>query len=361
MTNLNLAALRGANKARLPQFKNNKGEAAHSQPDGSDWTPNEWLIAMMGEIGEVVEQVQGFPQRMPGMRDKAIGKELADVQIYLDITAQRVLDEPLQRKRLPQNRLYTDEVLMDLMLHLGRLCELYKKHIRGDRSFDDYERDMLQVYLDMHKSMSAYLDSRVLKAGTKKVDRGIDLAEVTILKFNETSVKVGSDVVLGNDSWIDKEGMHKSERQALYDTQNVQIDKAAGLELLLPIRLKKEVYDDLEMAAQMAGGNHQSYVRGLILQHLLQLKGSPNYTMKLIPRLDSPNATAPTVNTNDNGYTLTQVNKPPMGVVLRCQFYGVNGWTHLIHTATGGWYNPDTHIRYTEPDEWMLVPESTSS
>lgn len=48
---LAFAVLRGANLARLPQFKNRHGEPAHSRPDGSDWTPAQWLQAVTGELG----------------------------------------------------------------------------------------------------------------------------------------------------------------------------------------------------------------------------------------------------------------------------------------------------------------------
>ena len=65
MTNgLTFNALRGANTARLPQFKNKHGELAHSKKDGSDWSPAQWL--------------------------QAVVDELADVVIYLDILAMRL-------------------------------------------------------------------------------------------------------------------------------------------------------------------------------------------------------------------------------------------------------------------------------
>lgn len=52
---LSFNTLRGANKARLPQFKNAKGELAHSEPDGSDWTLGEWCTAVAGELGEATK------------------------------------------------------------------------------------------------------------------------------------------------------------------------------------------------------------------------------------------------------------------------------------------------------------------
>jgi len=89
--NLTFAELREANKARLPLFKNAKGQPAHSIPDGSDWSIGEWTNATLGELGEfanIVKKVQRgdltFEEAKP-----ALAKELADVQTYLDLTAFR--------------------------------------------------------------------------------------------------------------------------------------------------------------------------------------------------------------------------------------------------------------------------------
>lgn len=91
---LNFDALRGANKARLPQFKNCHGEAAHSEANGSDWSPAQWLQAVMGELGEYANLRKKF-ERGDLTREQfepLAAKELADVQTYLDILAQRCLD-----------------------------------------------------------------------------------------------------------------------------------------------------------------------------------------------------------------------------------------------------------------------------
>lgn len=79
---------------RLPQFKNKHGALAHSQPDGSDWTPAQWLQAVMGELGEYANIRKKFERGDIG-RDEfktLAAKELADVQTYLDILALRCLD-----------------------------------------------------------------------------------------------------------------------------------------------------------------------------------------------------------------------------------------------------------------------------
>lgn len=93
MTNgLTFNALRGANTARLPQFKNCHGEPAHSKPDGSDWSPAQWLQAVTGELGEYANLRKKFER---GDIDSATfyfeaANELADVVTYLDILAMQL-------------------------------------------------------------------------------------------------------------------------------------------------------------------------------------------------------------------------------------------------------------------------------
>lgn len=86
---LTFDALRQANLARLPQFKNAKGELAHANPDGSDWSPNDWLTAVAGELGEaanILKKVRRGDLTMDEAR-VALAKEFADVVTYLDILA----------------------------------------------------------------------------------------------------------------------------------------------------------------------------------------------------------------------------------------------------------------------------------
>lgn len=88
---LNLQVLRAANKARLPQFKNAKGQPAHSQPDGSDWSLAEWCNAVCGELGELANLIKKVQRGDITLEDAraSIGKECADVLTYLDILAFR--------------------------------------------------------------------------------------------------------------------------------------------------------------------------------------------------------------------------------------------------------------------------------
>ncbi len=84
---LTFDTLRQANLHRLPQFKNSKGEPAHSKPDGSDWSPAQWLQAVMGELGEYANIRKKF-ERGDIDHEKFLQEakdELADVITYLDI------------------------------------------------------------------------------------------------------------------------------------------------------------------------------------------------------------------------------------------------------------------------------------
>lgn len=89
---LTFNVLREANMKRLPQFKNSKGEPAHSEPDGSDWSPAQWLQAVTGELGEYANIRKKFERGdidAIEFEEKA-AKEIADIVIYLDILAFRL-------------------------------------------------------------------------------------------------------------------------------------------------------------------------------------------------------------------------------------------------------------------------------
>lgn len=81
--------LRRANIKRMPLFKNKHGKILHSNEDGSDWTPAQWLQAIVGELGEYANFRKKFERGDMDISEfkKEAEKELADVQIYLDILA----------------------------------------------------------------------------------------------------------------------------------------------------------------------------------------------------------------------------------------------------------------------------------
>lgn len=88
---MSFEALRTANTLRLPQFKNAQGQPAHSEPDGSDWCLAQWCNAVCGELGELanlIKKVERGDITIDDAREE-MGKELADVQTYLDILAFR--------------------------------------------------------------------------------------------------------------------------------------------------------------------------------------------------------------------------------------------------------------------------------
>lgn len=88
---LTFAALRRANIARLPTFKNGKGEPAHSEPDGSDWCLAQWSNAVCGELGEaanLIKKIERGDLTLEEARED-LGREFADVVCYLDILAKR--------------------------------------------------------------------------------------------------------------------------------------------------------------------------------------------------------------------------------------------------------------------------------
>jgi NTP pyrophosphatase (non-canonical NTP hydrolase) len=86
---LTFDTLRRANLARLPLFKNSKGEPAHSEPDGSDWSLGEWCTAVLGELGEAANIIKKIKRGDISLDEArtALAKEFADATVYLDILA----------------------------------------------------------------------------------------------------------------------------------------------------------------------------------------------------------------------------------------------------------------------------------
>lgn len=86
---LTFEELRIANTKRLPQFKNAKGEPAHSKADGSDWSLAEWMNAVAGELGEAANIIKKIKRGDISLADAKplLAKEFADIVTYLDITA----------------------------------------------------------------------------------------------------------------------------------------------------------------------------------------------------------------------------------------------------------------------------------
>lgn len=76
---------------RIPKFRDKHGNLCHNA-DGSDWSRSDWLEAIVGELGEYANESKKHRRgdlTHAEFIDKA-AKELADVQIYLDILAFRL-------------------------------------------------------------------------------------------------------------------------------------------------------------------------------------------------------------------------------------------------------------------------------
>jgi NTP pyrophosphatase (non-canonical NTP hydrolase) len=88
---LTFDALRAANAARIPLFRNARGEPCHNH-DGSDWSAADWLMALTGELGELANFLKKVKRGdfTQGEAAPHVAKELADVQIYLDLLAFRL-------------------------------------------------------------------------------------------------------------------------------------------------------------------------------------------------------------------------------------------------------------------------------
>lgn len=94
---LTFRTLRAANLKRLPLFKDAKGRTCHLPTDdpkaaGFDWSPAQWLQAVVGELGEYAnarKKVERGDMTEEEAKEK-LASELADVTIYLDLLAHRL-------------------------------------------------------------------------------------------------------------------------------------------------------------------------------------------------------------------------------------------------------------------------------
>lgn len=92
---LTFDALRRANLARLPEFRDRKGRVCHvqidGQPVGFDWSLSQWSNAVCGELGEAANLIKKI-ERGDMTLDEArsdLADEICDVVTYLDILAHR--------------------------------------------------------------------------------------------------------------------------------------------------------------------------------------------------------------------------------------------------------------------------------
>ncbi len=67
----------------------NIARSDESFPIAKDWTPDQWFVALMGEVGEAANDRKKFNRgdyNFPTAKKK-IAAELADIQMYLDLVA----------------------------------------------------------------------------------------------------------------------------------------------------------------------------------------------------------------------------------------------------------------------------------
>lgn len=214
---LTFNVLRGANKARLPEFKNSKGGPAHSREDGSDWSPAQWLQAVLGELGEFARVRCQFEAGDIGLavyKERA-AKELADVVTYLDILARHSLDEldvydvfdgrTVQGSPIEPS---PAQSLMQLVATLGEYANDRKKYERGDYNLSEFGKKLEAVPAEIASDLNELFDKArsdlnphpgdfVMKADKN----GVDLGQSTMDKFNEVSERVGSRVYVDAADW----------------------------------------------------------------------------------------------------------------------------------------------------------------
>lgn len=204
MTQLKFSELRAANLARLPLFKNNRGEPAHSRPNGSDWSPAMWFVALLGEIGEYAQVRVEFEEgRLPIDRyQDSVAKELADVQTYLDLNAERCNDLVMPGMR-GEGRHSAAQQIMTFMAVFGLYCEARKKFVRGDDGRESFNQRCTLLLGQAFRELQELMDIEVAEmSGEVNADRvlattrGVDLGVATRDKFNAVSDRVGCSVKL---------------------------------------------------------------------------------------------------------------------------------------------------------------------
>ena len=117
---LNLQVLTEANIARIPEFRNAKGEICHSE-DGSSWSLAQWCNATLGELGEaanVIKKIDRGDLTLEEAREN-LGKEIADTLTYLTILAYRA-DIDLSKATIDKWNEISDRIGSNLVLEHDR-------------------------------------------------------------------------------------------------------------------------------------------------------------------------------------------------------------------------------------------------
>lgn len=195
---LSFTTLRSANRERIPEFRNSRGGAAHSKPDGSDWSPAQWLQALVGELGEYARVRQQYEAGELSYEEFVVEakKELADVQCYLDLLSLRALD-----KTTPSLGADPAGALQSFIAELGEYANWRKKYERGDIDQDRF----VDKGLSKLEASTSLMDAMQVAEGcpaqvTQAHPQGVDLGQVTRDKFNEVSQRVGARIFIDGDT-----------------------------------------------------------------------------------------------------------------------------------------------------------------
>jgi hypothetical protein len=218
MNKLSFEVLRQANAERLPQFKNCHGGAAHTKPDGSDWSPAQWLAAMFGEIGEWAQvRIDYESGRLTEEEfQEKNWKEIADAATYMDIWARRSCDKLGEYKlsagdtAILQGYPFDNspaETLMYIIAALGDYANSRKKYDRGDYTLEEYalKKDVamhvVRNYLEELERPDIDLKGKPHPGDVVRIAHpdGVDLGQAVTDKFNLVSQRVNCDVWILSD------------------------------------------------------------------------------------------------------------------------------------------------------------------
>lgn len=214
---MNYQLLRKANITRLPLYKNANGQINHSKPDGSDWVPEQWLQALVGEIGEYANFRKKYDRGDLTAEEFKVdaGKELADVQLYLDLLALRCFDVngaphplgvALYNGKNHVNPRFVElsgknaaKCLQAITAKVGAYAELREKLDLYEMAFSEYAFKAQDAIAAIQAHLLLLAKSCLNKDGYIDTN-GIDLWQCTIDKFNEVSHRVDVDVFIENNN-----------------------------------------------------------------------------------------------------------------------------------------------------------------
>lgn len=190
---LTFADLRRANILRL-------GQIAHRQPDGSDWTPAQWLMAVVGELGEYAEVRWQYENGYIDFKtyQRQARAKLADVMIYLDILAMRCMDTTTEA---------SDDhaaILQKFIMFLGGYANARKKMIRGDidhaefRLFTSTSIDSQMLHTMQLMIAIGHGQSSPTQTTTWADSIGVRLWQSVRDVFNKVSRRIGCGIEIGD-------------------------------------------------------------------------------------------------------------------------------------------------------------------